>query len=58
MLTIGDRIGAYPGMAKEVTFHIVWVTARHGAGETVEATPDRTIVYAGSSVAVSEFPAK
>jgi len=53
-LTIGDRSGTYPGMAKEITFHIVWVSANHGVGETVQATPDRTVVYSGSSVSVSE----
>jgi alpha-D-xyloside xylohydrolase len=53
-LTIGDRSGTYPGMAKEVTFHIVWVSPNHGAGEAVQAVPDRSVVYQGSSVSVSE----
>ena len=57
-LTIGDRIGTYAGMAKEIIFHLVWVTANHGVGETVEPNPDRSIVYTGSAVSVSEPPGK
>ena len=53
-LTIGDRVGTFPGMPKETTFHIVWVSTNHGAGETVEGNPDRTVIYRGSSVSVRE----
>ena len=51
-LVIGDRTGSYPGMASQMTFHIVWVSPHHGTGEGVEAKPDRTIVYRGQSVSV------
>jgi alpha-D-xyloside xylohydrolase len=53
-LTIGDRIGTYPGMPKETIFHIVWVSTNHGAGETVEGNPNRTVIYSGSLVSVRE----
>ena len=53
-LTLGDRTGTYAGMAKEITFYIVWVSANHGAGEAVQTAPDRTVVYRGSALSVSE----
>jgi alpha-D-xyloside xylohydrolase len=51
-LTIGERAGQYPGMPREITFDIVWVSSSHGAGETVEAKPDRVVTYAGKAVSV------
>jgi alpha-D-xyloside xylohydrolase len=51
-LVIGEREGAYPGMPVQITFHIVFVASDHGAGESVEPKPDRTIVYRGTSVTV------
>jgi len=51
-LTIGQREGSYAGMPKEMTFHIVWVGANHGAGEAVESAADRTVVYTGAAIDV------
>jgi alpha-D-xyloside xylohydrolase len=53
-LTIGDRAGTYPGMPKQMTFHVVWVSAHHGVGEEVEERADRTLEYTGSSITVSK----
>ena len=53
-LVIGDRVGTYPGMANSIKFHIVWVTQGHGSGEGVEASPDRTVEYTGSTLTVSK----
>jgi len=49
-LTIGDREGQYPGMPKEVTFNLVWVSSGHGVGETVEAKADRVVHYEGKAI--------
>lgn len=51
-LTIGDRVGSYPGMPGEIRFHIVWVAPNHGTGEGVEERPDRTVVYNGTAVSI------
>jgi alpha-D-xyloside xylohydrolase len=51
-LTIGARVGAYPGMAKERTFNIVWVGRDHGAGEALVSRPDKTVRYTGAAVSV------
>jgi alpha-D-xyloside xylohydrolase len=52
MLKIGDRVGQYTGMPKEITFHIVWVSPNRGIGEAVDLMPDHTVSYRGSSVSV------
>jgi alpha-D-xyloside xylohydrolase len=51
-LTIGERQGEYPGMPKQMTFHIVWVSAGHGVGEGVEIRPDKTVQYEGKTITV------
>lgn len=51
-LVIGDRAGSYPGMPKSIELHIVWVTQGHGVGESVEASPDRTVEYTGSALTI------
>jgi alpha-D-xyloside xylohydrolase len=51
-LTIGDRLGKYPGMPEKRTFDIVWVAPNHGVGEAVESRPDRVIDYKGSSISI------
>ncbi|MGB7189705.1 MAG: DUF5110 domain-containing protein, partial [Acidobacteriaceae bacterium] len=51
-LTIGARVGSYPGMPAKREFRVVFVGAGHGAGGVVTASPDRTVEYSGSAVAV------
>jgi alpha-D-xyloside xylohydrolase len=51
-LTIGARQGSYPGMATSRTFHLVIVGANHGVGTADTSTPDQTVTYTGTSVAV------
>jgi alpha-D-xyloside xylohydrolase len=53
-LTIGDRVGTFPGMPKEITFLIVWVAPNHGVGEGIEGMPDRVVVYKGTAVSIRE----
>ena len=52
-LTIGDRKGQFPGMAASRTFRIVFVGESHGIGVNPEDKPDKTVQYAGKSVAVA-----
>jgi alpha-D-xyloside xylohydrolase len=49
-LTIGDRIGTYPGMPINRTFRIVFVGENHGVGISPTEKPDRVVVYAGRQV--------
>jgi alpha-D-xyloside xylohydrolase len=46
-LTIGDRVGNYPGMANAMKFNIVWVSPGHGTGEVVDNNPNQTVTYKG-----------
>ena len=52
-LTIGKRIGKFPGMMKDRIFRIVWVSPGHGAGVANEEKPDVIVRYTGSAVTVS-----
>jgi alpha-D-xyloside xylohydrolase len=52
-LTIGKRAGKFPGMMKDRTFRIVWVSSGHGAGIASDETPDAIIRYTGSAVTMS-----
>jgi alpha-D-xyloside xylohydrolase len=52
-LTIGGRTGEFPGMLKERTFHIVWVSTGHGAGIAATEKPDAVVHYTGRSVKIA-----
>lgn len=52
-LEIGKRTGEFPGMLKERTFNVVWVTANHGAGIPVTDKPDAVISYHGKALKVA-----
>ena len=52
-LEIGKRTGEFPGMVKERTFNIVWVSENHGAGIPVTDKPDTVVHYTGKAVKVS-----
>ncbi|MGB8030497.1 MAG: TIM-barrel domain-containing protein [Terracidiphilus sp.] len=52
MLSIGDRIGAFPGMPSKQTFHIVLVKEEHGIGIGSESAPDRTATYTGHQMTI------
>jgi len=55
-LEIGKRSGDFPGMLKDRTFHIVWVSKDHGAGVAAAESPDVVTRYTGKSVKI-KFPA-
>jgi alpha-D-xyloside xylohydrolase len=52
-LEIGKRAGSFPGMLKERTFNIIWVSPNHGAGIPVTEKPDAVVHYTGKAVTVS-----
>jgi alpha-D-xyloside xylohydrolase len=49
--TIGKRTGKFPGMAKERTFHVVFVSASRGTGMS-EGPVDAVVHYTGKAVTV------
>jgi alpha-D-xyloside xylohydrolase len=51
-LKIGKRTGDFPGMLKERTFNIVFVSENHGAGIPITEKPDVTVHYTGKPVDV------
>src|SRR5262249_32131777 len=51
-LALGKRQGNYPGMPREHTFNIVWVTPGHGAGIPVTPNPDTTVTYTGAELMI------
>jgi len=52
-LEIGKRTGDFPGMLKDRTFNVVWVSENHGAGIPVTEKPDAVIHYNGKAVKIS-----
>jgi alpha-D-xyloside xylohydrolase len=51
-LEIGKRSGEFPGMLKERTFNIVFVSPNHGAGIPAAEKPDAVVHYTGKAKAV------
>jgi alpha-D-xyloside xylohydrolase len=51
-LEIGKRTGDFPGMLKERTFNVVWVSENHGAGIPITEKPDAVVHYTGKAVQV------
>jgi alpha-D-xyloside xylohydrolase len=51
-VTIGAREGAYPGMARQRTFHVRWIAGPSPGASDLDARPDRTVRYAGAEVRV------
>jgi alpha-D-xyloside xylohydrolase len=51
-LTIGKRSGDFPGILKDRSFHIVFVSPGHGAGAAAEGNPDTVVPYTGRPITV------
>ena len=51
-LTIGQRQGDFPGMLRERTFRIVWVSPGHGVGVSPAPGADVELRYTGGAVTV------
>jgi len=52
-LEFGKRTGEFPGMLKERTFNIIWVSENHGAGIPIAGKPDAVVRYRGDAVRFS-----
>jgi alpha-D-xyloside xylohydrolase len=52
-LTIGQRIGSFPGMQKIRTFNVVFVSLRHPVKFSFAASPECTVSYHGNALSVS-----
>jgi len=50
ILTIGNRVGSFPGMIEQRLFRITWVRRGRGVGAGTEATPDLVVSYTGRSL--------
>src|ERR1035441_6101407 len=55
-LSIGPRMGSFPNMLRERTFNIVLVGREHGVGESLTATPDRSVRYDGAAQTIRLTP--
>ena len=51
-LEIGKRAGKFPGMLKERTFNVVWISDDHGAGIASADRPDAIVHYDGEPVEI------
>jgi alpha-D-xyloside xylohydrolase len=52
VLSIGDRIGSFPGMLQARTFRVVFVSEKHGAAGEITANPDKSVQYSGKKITV------
>lgn len=52
-LTIKDRKGEFPGMLKDRTFRVVWVTPKNGNGVEPAKTAE-TVQYSGKEISISK----
>jgi|CZKL01.1.fsa_nt_gi alpha-D-xyloside xylohydrolase len=53
VLSIGDRLGTFPGMRTKNTFRIVLVKPGHGTGVGSDSGVDRTVTYDGHQMKIS-----
>jgi len=51
-MTIGERVGSFPGMLRSRTFRIVFVAGGHGIGIALTQEADKTVTYSGKRVSV------
>ncbi|MBP1658966.1 MAG: alpha-xylosidase [Candidatus Aminicenantes bacterium] len=52
-LTIGERMGRFPGMLEDRTFNVVWVSPERPVGQASKAVPGAALRYTGRSVIVA-----
>ena len=51
-LTIGARVGEFPGMTRQRSFHLIIVRENHGAGPLEPSAFDREVNYSGETVSI------
>jgi alpha-D-xyloside xylohydrolase len=57
-LTIGERRGEFPGLLRERTLRVVWVSLGHGSGLAPTEKPDVEVHYSGKTTAVRHAQAE
>jgi alpha-D-xyloside xylohydrolase len=53
-LTIGARVGEFPGMVRERTFNVRWIGPGVKDASNFDAKPDRSVTYSGAEVVVRQ----
>ena len=53
-LTIGTRVGSFPGMLAQRTFRLVFVTPQHGVGLAVNTPADVVVTYNGTAQTITQ----
>jgi alpha-D-xyloside xylohydrolase len=51
-LTVGKRVGRFPGMLEKRTIRVIFVSPNHGVGAAPEEKADAEIQYTGKAVTV------
>ncbi|UCE08548.1 MAG: DUF5110 domain-containing protein, partial [bacterium] len=54
ILTIGKRMGSFPGMLKKRELRILWVKKGNGTGVEIDSDIDEVIRYAGEKVIIKK----
>ncbi len=57
-LTIGDRVGSFPGMVVNRIFNIRWISGPTADAVKFEAKPDQSVRYSGKTVEIHRKNAK
>jgi alpha-D-xyloside xylohydrolase len=52
-LTISDRKGEFPGMLKDRTIGVVFVSENHGAGVDLADRIDQSVKYSGKAISIT-----
>jgi alpha-D-xyloside xylohydrolase len=52
-LTVGDRVGQFPGMLQSRTFRVVFVGENHGVGVDPASEADKVVQYSGKHISVT-----
>jgi alpha-D-xyloside xylohydrolase len=52
-LTLGARVGSFPGMIQQRQFRVVLVRDHHGVGEAVSSDADREVSYQGKELRIT-----
>ena len=56
VVTIGNRMGTFPGMLTNRIFNIVFVSSGHGMADSITPNPDCVVSYNGSNVNTCALP--
>ena len=55
-LTLGERVGHFPGMAESRTFHVRWISGEQADASNFSQGVSQTIQYTGKTINVQKSP--